>query len=260
MSKSDFARLISEDADSRLTHDAVVHEGAVISDGLSGPESFADRLSWTRVLIGATVLIASVGGAAYWAGGHSTDSGSTRTAFQQSQAALVPAAAAQVMPGGVDIEQMPHEREAQPETLVVVAPDESLPGGVRPQRPSISFMEPLEGSTVSSTMLVQGMARNIPEAKHLWLVTRREAAAGFWPKERIELAADGKFEMQIWDFGDDGAFSICLLATDAVDTRRFNEWLLAGDRDDLWPALAQDRARSTTLGCQDVKLDKGLNQ
>ena len=73
------------------------------------------------------------------------------------------------------------------------------------------------------------------------------------------MAADGKFEMQVWDFGDDGPVSICLMATDAVDTRRFNEWLLAGDRDDFWPALTQDRARSTTLGCQDVKLDKQLN-
>jgi hypothetical protein len=255
MSKSDFERLSSEDVDARLTHEGLTHEG------FGEPETFAEKISWGRVLSGAVVLIASVGGAAYWAGGRSIDAISSRaTSFQQSQAALVPAE----MANDADRAPLEHAVAAQPVILVEAVPEESppresLPGGVAPRRTSVSFMEPLEGSTVSSTMLVQGMARNVPEAKHLWLVTRRDASAGFWPKERIELAADGKFEMQIWDFGDDGQFSICLLATDAVDTRRFNDWLLAGDRDDLWPALAQDRARSTTLGCQDVKLDKELN-
>lgn len=250
MSKSEFERLSSEDVDARLTHEGLTHEG------FEEPQTLAEKISWGRVFAGSLVLIASVGGAAYWAGGRSVDAISSRaTSFQQSQAALAPADVAAA-------ERAPLEQgaAAQPVTLVAAVEDDSLPGGVAPQRPSVSFTEPIEGSTVSSTMLVQGMARNVPEAKHLWLVTRREAAAGFWPKERIELAADGKFEMQIWDFGDDGQVSICLMATDALDTRRFNEWLLAGDRDDLWPALAQDRTRSLTLGCQDVTLDKELNR
>lgn len=252
MSKSDFERLIAEDADARLTHEGLSHEG------FSEPEAFADKITWGRVLSGALVLIASVGGAAYWAGGRSVDPDGPRANFQQSQAALVPAAAEELADERADDTPLAAVGPL-PVTLVPVAREEALPGGVARQRTSVSFTDPVEASTVSSTILVQGMARNVPEAKHLWLVTRREAEAGFWPKERIELDADGKFEMQIWDFGDDGPFSICLMATDAVDTRRFNDWLLAGDRDDLWPALAPDRARSTTLGCQDVKLDKQLN-
>lgn len=252
MSKSDFERFGAEDVDARLTHEGLTHEG------VSPPEAPSEKVNWRRVVAGTLVLIASVGGVSYWAGVRSDDlrERARQQALQQSRAALEPAVAAEV----VDIPEMADDAvRRQPVTLVGAMPEESLPGSTMTKRTSVSFMEPIEGTTVSSMMLVQGMARNVPEAKHLWLVIKRDAVGGFWPKERIELAEDGKFEMQLWDFGEDGPFSICLVATDAIDTSRFNDWLLAGDRDGVWSPLPLERARSTTLGCQELKLDKQLN-
>lgn len=251
MSKSDFERYGADDIDARLTHEGLTHED------VSPPEPTFEKVNWRRVIAGTLVLVASVGGISYWVGVRSDDlrERSRQQTLQQSRAALEPAAAAEIVEVPAVAEEVIREL---PVTLVGAIPEESLPSTAS-KRIGVSFMEPIEGTTVSSMMLVQGMARNVPEAKHLWLVTKRDAAGGFWPKERIELAEDGKFEMQIWDFGQDGPFSICLLATDAIDTSRFNDWLLAGDRDGVWSPLPLDRARGTTLGCQQVKLDKQLN-
>ena len=257
MSKSDFDGLNSDDADARLTHEGLSHEGFGDRD-LGAVERFGEKPNWRRVLVGTLVLIGSVGGAAYWAGGREVnDGGRSLDTVRQTQAALAPGVSS-----GTDGDRESSSNAAGPighaVTLVAQAPDQVGPVDNKP-RPSVSFFEPIEGQTVGSTMQVRGMAKSVPEARHLWLVTSRAAATGFWPKERIELGQEGIFEMQVWDFGDDGQFSICLMATDAVETRRFEDWLSVGDRDGVWPALERNRARGVTLGCQELKLDKRLD-
>lgn len=240
MSKSDFERLVAEDNEAqRLTH-----------EGLTKPQFVAENMSWRQVLSGALALIAAVGGAAYWAGGKSMRQDGSNS-IRQTHAALAPAHAAV---DDIDpVNEMANRIEYVP-ALPVDPPADMAPT----QRTSVSFMLPIEGATVGATLLVRGMVSGVAEGKQLWLATQRTPNAGIWPKERIEPAADGRFEMQIWDFGENGPFSICLLASDADDTRRFDEWLAAGDRDDEWPALTLERAHTTTLGCQEAKLDKRL--
>lgn len=243
MSKSDYERLVAEENDAqRLTH-----------EGLTTPQFVAESMSWGQVISGALALIAAVGGAAYWAGGKTMRQNSS--SIHQTQAALAPAHGAELSPNDdIDPASAMANRIEYAPALPVDPPADMAPT----QRTSVSFMLPIEGATVGATLLVRGMAKGVAEGKQLWLATQRDTSAGIWPKQRVELAADGRFEMQVWDFGENGPFSICLLASDADDTRRFDEWLAAGDRDDEWPALALDRSHTTTLGCQAAKLDKRL--
>lgn len=257
MSKSDFDGLNSDDADARLTHEGLSHEG--FGDREFGAvERFGEKPSWQRALVGTLVLIGSVGGAAYWVGGREVnDSDRTLDMVRQTRAALAPGV---VSGANTDVGSSSDAAGAVGHAVTLVAQVPGQAGAVdNKPRSSVSFFAPIEGQTVGSTMRVRGMAKNVPEARHLWLVTSRELASGFWPKERIELGQDGIFDMQVWDFGDDGPFSICLMSTDAVETRRFEEWLSAGDRDDFWPAISRD-PRSVTLGCQELKLDKRLDR
>lgn len=244
MSKSDFERLVAEDNEAqRLTH-----------EGLTTPQFVAEHMGWGQVISGALALIAAVGGAAYWAGGKSMRH-DNQSSIRQTHAALAPA-------NGADIEASddidPASAMANRIEYVPALPVDPPADMAPTQRTSVSFMLPIEGATVGATLLVRGMAKGVGEGKQLWLATQRDASIGIFPKERIELAADGRFEMQIWDFGDNGPFSICLLASDADDSRRFEEYLAAGDRDDEWPALTLERAHTMTLGCQEAKLDKRL--
>jgi hypothetical protein len=245
MTHLDSEHLVTDTSDARLTHDGLSHSGVHVANPIVA------KLSWVHVVLGTAVVAASVGVAIYWVSARSVVAGSPESTVQQSRAALEPLAE-----GVVPEPALQFEPPAAGNHVVLEAV-EFRP--VTEQRPSVSFTEPLEGSTVGSTLQVQGMVQNVSDAKHLWLVTRRDAG-GIWPKERIEPSSEGRFKLQIWDFGDNGPLSICLLATDATDTRRFNDWLLVGDRDDIWPALAEDHSRSNMLGCLEVKFNRRFDR
>jgi hypothetical protein len=220
-------------------------------------EPLATHMTIGRVVIGALAVFVSVGGAIFWANRSRTliSSDEPNSSHQSVTLAALPQEAMQA----THIQQLPAQARAQAPEAIRQAPLLDAPTLVK-ERMSVSFSAPGEGATVGSTWLVRGMAKGIPEGKHLWLVTQREPEMGFWPRERLTLGADGAFEQQVWDQGEQGPVSICLLATTGVDTLRFNAWLSTGDRDDVWPALHQVDGRSTMLGCQDVKMDPNLHQ
>lgn len=209
-----------------------------------------------RVVLGGLAVLISVGGAVLWTNrNRSSITGEEASRAHQS---VTLAAMPQPSPQYADIQRQPSEPQPEP-APVVRTPMLEAPMLVK-ERMSVTFTAPAEGATVGSTWLVRGMANGIPEGKQLWLVTRREPEMGFWPRELLTLGADGAFEQQVWDQGAQGPLSICLLATTAADTARFNSWLLAGDRNDVWPALHQVEGRSTMLGCQDVKMDPNIHE
>lgn len=222
-------------------------------------EPFSSQVTLGRMALGALAVMISVGGAIFWANRSRTlISGDEAQNHQSVTLAALPQKPMQP----IDIQRLPvgAQKSVQPgPTPVAQTPLLEAPALVK-ERMSVSFFEPNEGTLVGSTWLVRGMAKGVPEDKHLWLVTRREPEMGFWPRERLTLGTDGAFEQQIWDHGSRGPVSICLLATSVVDTLRFNEWLLAGDRDDVWPTLHQVEGRSTMLGCQDVQMDPNVRQ
>ncbi len=245
MSKSDLERSDSDEA----------HPQPLIYE-----EPFASHMTLGRLVLGTLAVLISAGGAVFWANRNRTlisnaepnqnHQSVTLAALPQQQE--LPRTEIQPFPGRTP--KQPAMQPASPQSPMLEAP------ALVKERMSVSFSSPVEGAVVGSTWLVRGMANGIPEGKHLWLVTRREPEMGFWPRELLTLGADGAFEQQVWDQGAQGPLSICLLATNASDTMRFNEWLLAGDRDDVWPALHQVEGRSTMLGCQDVKMDPNVKQ
>lgn len=197
------------------------------------------RVRWERV----TMAVLAFGALAFWVWGKNLSSNLERAANERALEQLQP-------PAGFSLDH--------PETVsFAVLPLAQYPA--TSSRPSLSFVEPAPDATVGATLTVQGMVRGVSEGKHLWLITRRDAQTGFWPKERIRPDAEGRFEQTTWDYGPDGRMSICVLATTPEDTLRFDEWLSVGDRDDIWPSLEPIASRSTVLGCQDVKLDKHLS-
>jgi hypothetical protein len=216
-------------------------------------EPFVANVTVGRVIIGALAVLVSVGGAVFWANRSRTFiSSSAGDQHESVTLAALPRDPLQQ----THIQAIPQkvQTESQPHAPLLDAP------ALITERMSVSFTAPAEGAVVGSTWLVRGMAKGIPKGKQLWLVTRREPEMGFWPRELLTLGADGAFEQQVWDQASSGPLSICLLATNQADTQRFNEWLLAGDRDDVWPALHQVEGRSTMLGCQDVKIDPNIRQ
>lgn len=206
------------------------------------PEQFSlqyssnEEMTLGRVLVGALALVVSVAGAAYWAGGKSVR---------------------------IEGEPKPPERVVQSEngqrgndpssrqTVTLAA----MPQMLAP-RAKVEYLVPAKGATVEPTVLVRGVVTGVADEQHLWIITQRAASDGVWPKAQVTTDANGMFEQQIWDFGNDGVMSICVLATDSEVTARFDAWLAKGDRDDEWPALKLDSARSTSLGCQQVNLTK----
>jgi hypothetical protein len=217
-------------------------------------EPFVTHMTVGRVIIGALAVLISVGGAVFWANRSRTfiSSDGSNPSHQSVTLAALP----QDQLPQTQLQQLPPQK-LQPQTQQARLLDAPM---LVTERMSVSFTAPAENAVVGSTWLVRGMAKGIPKGKQLWLVTRREPELGFWPRELLTLGADGAFEQQIWDQGAPGPLSICLLATNQADTLRFNDWLLAGDRDDVWPALHQVEGRSTMLGCQDVKMDPNIRQ
>lgn len=245
MSKSDLERSDSDEA----------HPQPLIYE-----EPFATHMTVGRVILGALAVLISVGGGVFWANRNRTlisneapNSNRQSVTLAARPQQQLPPADIQKIPSGTD-KQLPIAQAQALESPLLEAPM------LVKEHMSVSFTAPAEGAVVGSTWLVRGIVKGVPPGKHLWLVTRREPEMGFWPRERLTLGSDGAFEQQIWDQGERGPLSICLLATNAADTMRFNNWLLAGDRDDVWPALYQVEGRSTMLGCQDVKMDPNVRQ
>jgi hypothetical protein len=220
-------------------------------------EPFAPHVTLGRVVLGAFAVLTSVGGAVFWANRNRTLISNEELGQRHESVTL--AALPQQPLAQAEIQEVPAGPPAQRAEALPVSPMLEAPALVK-DRMSVSFTAPAEGATVGSTWLVRGMARGIPEGKQLWLVTQREPELGFWPRELLTLGADGSFEQQVWDQGTRGPLSICLLATNTTDTMRFNDWLLVGDRDDIWPALHQIEGRSTMLGCQDIQMDPNIKQ
>lgn len=205
------------------------------------PEEFSlqyssnEEMTLGRLVVGALALIVSVAGAAYWAGGKSV------------RIEGEPKAPERV----VQSEDGQRGNEPNNRQTVTLA---AMPQVLVP-RAKVEYLVPAKGATVEPTVLVRGVVSGVTN-EHLWIVTQRAETDGVWPKAQISTDANGMFEHQIWDFGTDGMMSICVLATDSEVTARFDAWLTKGDRDDEWPALKLDSARSTSLGCQQVKLEK----
>lgn len=206
------------------------------------PEQFSlqyssgEEMTLGRVLVGALALVVSVAGAAYWAGGKSVRiEGEPKAPERVAQSE-----------NGQQIDG-PNNRQ----TVTLAA----MPQTLAP-RAKVEYLVPAKGTTVEPTVLVRGVVSGATEDEHLWIITQRADTDGVWPKARLTPDSNGSFEQQIWDFGANGMMSICVLASDSELTSRFDAWLAKGDRDDEWPALKFDSGRSTSLGCQQVKLEK----
>lgn len=219
-------------------------------------EPFTNNMTPGRVVLGGLAVLISIGGAVFWTNRYrsSITGEEASLAHESVTLAAMPRAPAQY----ADTQHIHSEPQPAPEP--VVRPRLLEAPALVKERMSVTFTAPSEGATVGSTWLVRGVANGIPAGKQLWLVTRREPEMGFWPRELLTLGADGAFEQQVWDQGPQGPLSICLLATTTADTARFNAWLHAGDRNDVWPALHQVEGRSTMLGCQDIKMDPNIQE
>jgi hypothetical protein len=186
---------------------------------LSAP-SGTDRLPLPVVL----TLLGLVAGAAYWAGG-------TREKVENTR--------------------QPPAIQAPPSTTPVsppVAPDRRA--GV-----SAVISSPRAGSQVDPVMVVTGQVEGAPDGWDVWLLTRREVDGYVFPKKRVTLAGDGRFEKRIWDHGASGPLWVCILVVEPSETRRFDAWQREGDRTHVYPALVLDDAKSRLLTCQELVLN-----
>ena len=121
--------------------------------------------------------------------------------------------------------------------------------------PRVSFISPPKGSKVKPVISVSGKVKGVPGAKHLWLVTRREAGGErLSRKQKVAPMADGTFEKTIREYGASGPLWVCVLMADPTETERFNKWQRVGDAKRDWPALSVGDT-STMLGCTPLKLD-----
>lgn len=216
--------------------------------------SFAEEMSWGRVVTGAIALVVSVCGAAYWAGGRSVRiEGGPKPASEpvlvaggdlvagegkdQAAASGNPAGATAVALSSVTFAAMPSDVGAS-----------ALP------RTSVSFLTPVEGTTVASGFVVRGLARGVRADKQLWLVTRG-AHAEIAPQYRITPNADGGFERRLDEIHGEGPLSICLVAASRGVSEQFERWVSA-------PAAARRESSMVApgnvqvLGCQDVMLNQ----
>lgn len=198
---------------------------------VTNSDSVINHVHWDRVTVGVLVLATGV----FWIQGQRL----SRELDQQTNAAVAMNGAS------------PHELEPQAISLAL------LPQHVDKPNVSVRFDEPSPAATVGASFKVRGTVRQVPEGKHLWLVTMRDTERGFWAKDRVELDDSGHFEQKTWEYGPNGPLSVCVLATTVEDSIRFEAWLAVGDRDDEWPVL-QPIAGSEMLGCQSVSLSKHL--
>jgi hypothetical protein len=124
---------------------------------------------------------------------------------------------------------------------------------------SVRFTSPETRSTVGATLSVKGVIRGAGDAQPLWLITVRDREQKFLPKDRVLPDEDGRFELTTWDYGPDGRMSLCLMVTTDKESRRFEDWLAVGYRDDEWPALPLAEG-SRIVDCQQVELKKHVMQ
>jgi hypothetical protein len=214
--------------------------------------SFAEEMSWGRVLTGALALIISVCGAAYWAGARSV----------RIEGGPKPASSPTVLALG-DESFAAERREqsgANEPTAPTFVPFSSVTFAAMPRdigaspmgRTSVSFLAPVEGATVQPGVVVRGLARGVREEKQLWLVTRG-VNAEMAPRDRITLSAEGIFESRLDQLHDPGPLSICLVAVNSAVGAQFERGLSDAEASRSNGAFVEGGAVQV-LGCQDVTL------
>lgn len=214
--------------------------------------SFAEEMSWGRVVTGALALVISVCGAAYWAGARSV----------RIEGGPKPASSPVALSSNDEYfaaERREQSGANQP-TAPTFVPFSSVTFAAMPRdigaspmgRTSVSFLAPVEGATVQPGVVVRGMARGVRLDKQLWLVTRG-VNADMAPRHRITLSAEGMFETRLDQLHDPGPLSICLVAVNPSVGAQFERRLTDAETSRGNGAIV-DGGALQVLGCQDVTL------